>query len=260
LDSEHKPDRVASEAAFQDLRMARALSGEAEFRDKFYFINRNALNHYERLHDELRGKRVVVVGSSDGGVTPLARRGVYVEGTDISPVSIEKLQKAIEREGLGKYASARIMNAEDLQYPNASIDVITCSGVLHHVDTERALRSWARCLKPDGAVLMFEPLALHPVAALFRAVTPKMRTPDEHPLRSRDFRIMRQYFEVLERTDYGLTTPICAAFAIIPGMRWLAATLLPAFQWIDSSLLRTLPFLRNLCWLTVIRLSRPKTA
>ena len=103
-----------------------------------------------------------MVGSSDGGVTPLARRGVYVEGTDISPVSIEKLQKAIDREGLGEYASARIMNAENLTYPDASIDVITCSGVLHHVDTERALRSWARCLKPGGAVLMFEPLALHP--------------------------------------------------------------------------------------------------
>jgi 2-polyprenyl-3-methyl-5-hydroxy-6-metoxy-1,4-benzoquinol methylase len=91
---------------------------------------RTALKKYDDLHAGLTGKRVVVVGCSDGSVTPLARRGVYVEETDISTVSLEKLQRAIDREGLGRFASTRVMNAENLEYADGSLDAITCSGVL----------------------------------------------------------------------------------------------------------------------------------
>src|SRR5690606_24148026 len=100
------------------------------------------------------------------------------------------------------------------------------------------LRSWSESLKPEGEVLMFEPLALHPFVALFRAITPSMRTPDEHPLRERDFRLMRKYFGKVERRDYGLTTPISAGIAIVPGLGWLARLLLPVFEAVDSVVLK----------------------
>jgi SAM-dependent methyltransferase len=237
--------------------MQQALAGELELRDRFYFINRAANARFEELLEGLTGKRVVVVGSSDCGVTPLARRGVYVEGTDISPVSIEKLQRSIDKEGLGKFASARVMDAEDLDYAPASLDVIACSGVLHHIDTEKSLQSWARCLKPDGAAVLFEPLAFHPFVALFRLLTPAMRTPDEHPLREKDFRLMKKYFREIERSDFGLFTPMCAAIALVPGLRSGASRLLPVLERVDAAMLRLFPFLRNHCWLTVVRLRGP---
>lgn len=237
--------------------MRRAIQGEEEFRDRFYFINAAALRDYENLLSGLAGRRVVVVGSSDGGVIPLAREKVYVEGIDISPVSIDKLRTAIEKQGLTDYASARIMDAEALEYPDRSIDVISCSGVLHHLDTERALRSWARCLKDDGYVVLFEPLAFHPVAALFRLLTPSMRTPDEHPLRSRDFSLMRSYFRRADIRYYGLTTVCCAAIAVFPRGARLSRTLLPVLEKIDRALLKGLPFLKHFCWLTVARLAAP---
>ena len=237
--------------------MLRANQGEEEFRDRFYFINAAALADYEDLLSGLAGRRVVVVGSSDGGVIPLARDGVRVEGIDISPVSIEKLRSAIEKQALTEYASARVMDAEALEYPDRSIDAISCSGVLHHLDTERALCSWARCLKDDGFVVLFEPLAFHPIAALFRVLTPSMRTPDEHPLRSRDFALMRKYFRSTDIRYYGLTTVCCAAISVIPGTTPLSRKLLPAFEAIDRALLKTLPFLRHICWLTVARLASP---
>ena len=258
MSTEESPDRLNSEAAFQDQRMRQALEGKPEFRDKFYFVNRVALEKYEDFHKQLGGRQVVVVGCSDGMVTILARQGVHVEGTDISAVSLEKLQRSIVKENLSEVASTRLMNAEDLEYPDASIDVITCSGVLHHIDTEKALRSWARCLKPDGSVFMFEPLAFHPVAALFRMLTPSMRTPDEHPLRPVDFDLMHRYFGSVERSDYGLTTPLCAAIAIVPGGQRIARKLLPLLEGTDSVLLKSLPFLRTICWLTVVKLERPR--
>lgn len=238
--------------------MTSALGGQEEFRDKFYFINRRANEHYDRLHVDLDGKLVVVVGCSDSGVTPLARRGVHVEGIDISKVSIDKLNRAIDKEGLRAYANARIMDAENLSYDDRSVHVISCSGVLHHLDEEAALRSWARCLAKDGRVLMLEPLALHPLAALFRLLTPSMRTPDEHPLRQRDFTTMRKYFGRVERHDYGLFTPIAAGIAVVPGFNWLAHLILPVLEGADAGALRAMPFLRRFCWLTVICLADPR--
>ena len=252
-----KVRRLSLEAEFQDKRMELALQGEDEFRDKFYFINRKANAWYERLHEGLQGKRVVVVGSSDAGVTPLARRGVYVEGIDISPISVDKLSRAISKEGLAKYASARVMDAEKLDYAPRSVDAITCSGVLHHLNTEAALRSWAHCLRSDGRVLMFEPLAFHPLAAVFRAFTPSMRTPDEHPLRGRDFELMHRYFGRVERFDFGLFTPLSAALAVVPGMIPIARAILPALEGLDSAVLKLIPPIRGLCWLTVVRLTEP---
>lgn len=260
LSTEDSPERLNSEAAFQDQRMRQALEGKTEFRDRFYFVNRVALEKYEDFHKHLQGRQVVVVGCSDGMVTILARQGVHVEGTDISAVSLEKLQRSIAKEKLGGFASTRLMNAEDLEYPDASIDVITCSGVLHHVDTEKALRSWARCLKNNGSVFMFEPLAFHPVAAFFRILTPRMRTPDEHPLRPVDFDLMDRYFGSVDRSDYGLTTPLCAAVAVMPGLQGIARWLLPVLEATDSVLLRALPFLRTICWLTVVKLQQPRPA
>ena len=260
MSTQDSPERLAGEAAFQDQRMRQALEGKAEFRDKFYFVNRVALEKYESFHEHLRDRRVVVVGCSDGMVTILARQGVHVEGTDISEVSLEKLHRSIVKEELSAFASTRLMNAEELEYPDGSIDVVTCSGVLHHIDSEKALRSWARCLKQDGAVFMFEPLAFHPVAAFFRMLTPGMRTPDEHPLRPRDFTLMHQYFAAVDRNDYGLTTPFCAALAVVPGLHGVARKLLPLLEATDSVLLKTLPFLRAICWLTVVRLTQPRVS
>jgi len=259
-ESGEKLDRLQNEASFQDQRMTLALQGQEEFRDKFYFINRRANRLYDSWHDHLAGKRVVVVGCSDCGVTPLARQKVHVEGIDISPVSIDKLNRAIREEGLTDYASARVMDAENLSYDDRSIDAITCSGVLHHLNSKAALESWSRKIKQDGQVIMFEPLALHPFVVLFRMLTPGMRTDDEHPLRGRDFKLMRESFDTVERHDFGLFTPISAGIAVIPGMQWLARGLLPVFEGLDRVTLAVLPFLRNFCWLTVVRLRNPKAA
>jgi SAM-dependent methyltransferase len=256
-ESSKNTERLSTEAQFQDDRVTRALHGEREVRDRFYFITRRAVEDYENMQFALQGRHVVVVGCSDGGVTPLARRGIHVEGIDISPVAIEKLNEAIRAEGLSDFGSARVMNAESLDYPRSSVDAITCTGVLHHLDSEAALRSWSRSLKPDGEVLMYEPLALHPLVALFRAVTPSMRTPEEHPLRGRDFRLMRKYFGKVERRDYGLFTPLSAAIAVVPGLGGLARGLLPLWEVLDGCVLKVLPFMGRFCWMSVVRLTRP---
>lgn len=106
--------------------------------------------------------------------------------------------------------------------------------------------------------MLFEPLALHPVAAVFRWLTPNMRTPDEHPLRGRDFELMRRHFAIVEPSFFGLTTVICAGVALLPRTSGVAEKMLGALEALDAWLLKNLPFLRRFCWLTVVQLKAPR--
>lgn len=95
-----------------------------------------------------------MVGCSAGGVTPSARKGAIVHGIDIADEAIKRLQAAIERENLSHIAKATLMDAEDLTLQDKSFDVICCTGVLHHLDIDKAAASWSRKLKPEGSVYM----------------------------------------------------------------------------------------------------------
>lgn len=250
--------RLHEEAKFQDGRVRAQAAGHAEARDRFYYLAAPAFEHYERiLYDGIAGKNVLIVGCSVGGVPPLVRAGASATGIDISPEAIQRLSDNLRREGLAGRGRAVVMNAEALDFPPGTFDVICCSGVLHHLDTERAARSWAAALKPDGRVIMMEPLAGHPAAALYRFLTPSMRTRDEHPLKPADFAILRRHFAEVDFTGYALTSVLSLPFAYLRLARLRDATC-RALNALDRALLSLAPLLRHLCWATVIELRRPK--
>lgn len=51
-----------------------------------------------------------------------------------------------------------VLNAEELDLPNESYDVIVASHVLEHVDDHRALREFARVLTPRGKMIAMFPI------------------------------------------------------------------------------------------------------
>ena len=106
--------------------------------------------------------------------------------------------------------------------------------------------------------MLYEPLAIHPLAVAFRFMTPTMLTPHEHPLRPRDFRVMRKHFRSVSRVDFGLATPLSAGVALIPGLLRLAKKTLPVCEFIDSAPLKVLPVFGNLCLYAVARLTEPR--
>ena len=81
-----KEGRLLLELEYQT-RRARS-SGRGENRDKFYFLARRAIRRYRTALGDVRGKRVLIAGCSEGGVTPLARRGGSVFGIDIARLPI----------------------------------------------------------------------------------------------------------------------------------------------------------------------------
>jgi len=248
--------RLESEAEFQNQRTINAAEGKTELRSHFYYLADRAMEHYRALTLKLCvGKRVVVTGCSEGGVTPLAKVGAEaVYGIDIADEPIDILNAAIEREGLTDVASAFVGNAENIDLPEKSIDLVCCSGVLHHLDIPNAITSWKSILKDDGKVVMLEPMALNPLIFLFRLFTPSMRTSDEHPLVPGDIAFLRKHFKTVKVKGYVLTSLFSLVFIFHPGFMRRVCRIL---EKVDDALLRVFPFLVYITWTSTIELSDP---
>lgn len=248
-------NRIEREAEFQNRR---TVAVGAEARDSFYWVIARAYSDLDDAIGAYAGRRVLVVGCAEGQVIPLARRGIQVTGIDIADKAVTKLRAAIEQEGLSELAEAHVMDAEDLRLPDASFDAVVASGVLHHLDLERALVAWRKVLRPNGEVLMVEPLALNPIVATYRWLSPGTRSRDEHPLLPRDFRVLRKHFGRVEIRPYGLLSLAALVLnyvSIAPGLR---DRVLRALNGADRFLFRSIPPIGHLAWTAFVRCAQPR--
>lgn len=250
-------DRLRAEADFQNERIRAGQDTEA--RNRFYYLAERARDRYQAELADVRGQRVLIVGCSEGGVTPMARRGAAkVVGIDIADEAIRRLNEGIEEEGLADRASALVMDAENLDFPPESFDLIACSGVLHHLDVERAASSWARALDPSGKVVMLEPMAWNPAAAVYRRLTPSMRTEFEHPLKPKDVEILKRHFEEVEVESFVLTSLLSLPGAYVSRLEPYRDKALRVLESVDDVLFSAIPPLRYLGWTSVIVCRRPR--
>jgi len=120
----------------------------------------------------LAGQRVLEVGCGRGvGLEILLSLGAtHVTGVDLDPRMVALAQKRVAR--YGSRARAPVGDAEALDAPDGSFDVVVDYGILHHVPNwPQALRQIARVLKPGG-VFYFEDVlkgfvSAWPIRALF---------------------------------------------------------------------------------------------
>lgn len=187
----------------------------------------------------------------------ICKRGAWVLGVDISHLAINQLSKSTKNdETLSSNAQVAIMDCENLGLKNECFDIVLFFGVLHHLDVNKALAESYRVLKPNGKVFMSEPLGLHPLINLYRMLTPKLRTPFEHPLKPRDFRIMKKYFHIELIRAFCLTSVL----SLIPlylfksdKLYELTRNILVRF---DDLLFRVFGYLRYFSWSAVIVLTK----
>lgn len=72
--------------------------------------------------------------------------------------------------GRSNSAGVRFEDATRLTFPDAAFDCIVSLDVLEHIpDYRRALREFARCLKPGGTLVLSVPFELHRPETLIRA-------------------------------------------------------------------------------------------
>jgi ubiquinone/menaquinone biosynthesis C-methylase UbiE len=97
-----------------------------------------------------RGKRVLEVGCGAGyDAYEFCRNGASYTGIDITPENIERAKKHLDLFGLS--GDIRLGDAEKLDFPDRSFDVVFSNGVLHHTpDIHKSFDEIFRILRPQG--------------------------------------------------------------------------------------------------------------
>ena len=201
------------------------------------------------------GKNVLDYGCSFGEASLLFRSygAATVEGIDISPVAVQGATEAAAKAGVTG-VNFQAMNAEVLEFPDASFELVFGVAILHHLDLDRACAEIARVLKPSGAAVFLEPLGHNPVINYVRRATPNERTEDEHPLLWRDFAVLDRHFGVVDKNFVNLLTLLTAPLVGIPGRESLRRGLNVA----DRVLLRAVPAVGTYAWNVVLTMKNPR--
>lgn len=244
--------RLEREAAFHDQAFSEETRAAA---GKFYVVAQRSKQFYcDLLLRYGAGKRVLEYGCGTGSCAfDLARRNAAVAGIDIAPVAIELARQRAAQEGLAARVEFQVMDAESLEFSAQRFDLVCGSGILHHLDLERALGEIGRVLKPGGRAVFFEPLGHNPLIALYRWLTPRMRTPDEHPLRAGDLALLDRFFDRVELHYFHLFSLAAVPLRALPGF----GALLGALEALDRLAFR-IPLLRQQAWIAVLELSGPR--
>ncbi len=133
---------------------------------------------------DLQGKTILDYGCGRGekAMEYLRKGAKKVSAIDISEVYVDDLrQQAAAADIPAERCDFRAMDAHQLDFPDQSFDLVVGYGILHHLDPQIAFKEIHRVLKPQGRVLLQEPLADNPLLKIFRKKTPDARTEDEAP-------------------------------------------------------------------------------
>lgn len=105
-------------------------------------------NILSALIGDLSSKRLLDVGCASGNDTKtFADRGLRAEGVDVKPEFVE--------EARNKYPELKftVGSAEQLPFPDDSIDIVFSINTLFYTDTEKSIKEFLRVLKAGGVCI-----------------------------------------------------------------------------------------------------------
>ena len=133
-----------------------------------------------------------------------------ITGIDISEVSIRKAKDKVKE--TETEIELLVDNCEQTKFNSNNFDIVYGTGILHHLNMSMCLDEIKRVLKPGGKLIFIEPLGTNPLINLYRKLTPKSRSKDEHPLVKLDFDLIEKKFINTKLKYYGFLTLIFFPF------------------------------------------------
>lgn len=101
------------------------------------------------------GGRILEVGVGTGISLTYYSPTSRVFGIDLSEQMLMKARERVAEQGLTHVEGLAVMDAENLDIPDASFDVVSAQYVVNTVPhPERALHEFARVLKPGGEIIL----------------------------------------------------------------------------------------------------------
>lgn len=227
------------------------------------FISQLPKDTYEKLHGNKKFYRTVMLSSNyvDNWIKQHSPGKIFLDyacgnglnaikaakagadlaiGLDISDTSVWNARMLAQEQNVANSTFFMQGDCENTGIPNNCIDVVICSGMLHHLDLSCTYFELRRILKEEGVVLAVEALDYNPLIKLYRNITPQMRTEWEknHILSYKDIAFASRFFNVREIRHWHL-------FSIL-GVFFPKA--LPFLNIIDNLVLR-MPILKLMSWM-----------
>lgn len=252
-------DRKLKELEFHDLDrdidLKKEISQDIEnynelFGNRKYYstVRRSRLFVQEWITKNSKDKVFLDYACGEGeNAISAARAGASLSlGFDISSVSVNNARNQAAKENLLNVRFFQA-DAENTALPDACVDVILCSGMLHHLDLSYAFPEMRRILKPGGRILAVEALDINPFIKIYRARTPKMRTEWEakHILSLKEVAFAQRFFELDEIRFWHVIGYIAGKFPFLLG----------PLEKLDS-ILEKVPYLQRLGWIFTFELVR----
>ena len=102
--------------------------------------------------------RILDIGCGTGRQTRVLAHNspAGIVAVDNHPPYVDVLNREARRLGLAGRVEAHVADMRDLDFPDASFDLIWCEGAIYIAGVEAALRDWRRLLVPGGHVALTE--------------------------------------------------------------------------------------------------------
>ena len=164
------------------------------------------------IYEKARGKIVLDYGCGVGGITQKIAYSnpVKLIGIDISEVSINKAMKSAKY--LNLQIDYSVDNCEKTRFEEKTFNLVFGSGILHHLNLDKAINEINRILKIEGEMVFIEPLGTNPLINLYRKLSPNSRSIDEHPFVKKDFDLINSLFKNVSINYYGFFTLVFFLF------------------------------------------------
>ncbi len=246
--------RKESERAFHNERYG-GDSDNRESLNKWYgAVSAGAKRQIELIKRAAESAKVLEYGCADGRLSlieeDIARGADEFFGIDISDQAIGKARDTADKLAL-ENCHFETMDAEKMTFGDNQFDLVFGRGIIHHLDLNKCFDEIRRVLRPGGSAIFFEPMGHNPAINGFRRKTPELRTPDEHPLLTKDFDLAGRYFRNVNSQFFGLMTLGAVPFSHMP----FGSGLMNACEITDRVLLR-IPVIRRNAWFVLLTLTK----
>jgi len=242
--------RKKAEIEFHDLNRSLAYGQEVKgyvaeemlSNKKFYVTTKRSNKYLEDWIAKYAKNKIVLDYACGVGELAIKASRVGAKlaiGLDISPKSLDL---AIQNLGSEEFENLVFMvgDAEKTGLPDNSIDIVLCSGMLHHLDLSYALYELRRILKPGGKIIAVEALDINPLIKLYRRFTPHLRTDFEskHILSLKDLSFARRFFRVSNVRYWHVIGYFGAYIPLLSGV----------FDILDRVIFEKIPLVNRLAW------------
>ena len=202
---------------------------------------------YEQLGNVL-GRTVLEIGSGSGRqMVYFAQQGAKLVTIDISTASLRAIRDLTLQHQF-KNVQAYEMNAEKLDFPDNTFDFIYINSTMMHVDHQKVMKECRRVLKPQGKLVMVEPLLSNPLMVVYRLFSAYRKTKPKYMSVS-EFNHWGKEFSSFSHREFYFWS--LASLPLYKKNQERAMRISKRLEKIDTIILKVFPWLGRFCWVGV---------